>query len=111
VPLLVPLRAGRWFLGRWLPAAVRWLAGCCLKCCLQKNQEICHDTLGAGSLAAGCLLRCCCPLAGWLLFEMFHAKKIKKYAMTSTRRHLTKEKKQQASKGLIISHCTHIMNR
>jgi hypothetical protein len=43
-------------------------------------------------LAAGCLLRCCCPLAGWLLFEMLHAKKTKKYAMTSTRRHLTKGK-------------------
>jgi hypothetical protein len=48
---------------------------------------------GAGSLAAGCLLPSCCPLAGWLLFQMFCAKKTKKYAMTSTRRHLTKGKK------------------
>jgi hypothetical protein len=43
-------------------------------------------SLRAGSLAAGCLLPSCCPQAGWLLFEMFCAKKNKKYAMTSSRR-------------------------
>jgi hypothetical protein len=58
-------RIGRWFPSRralvpWplaacCQAAVRWLAGCCFKCFVQK--------------------------------------KTKKYAMTSTRRHLTKGKK------------------